>query len=192
MKTPWRFLADLTSRRRPAKPEESSTGRTADPEASESEAKSAPAAPSDAPASGAHVSEDRPPAASSKTEAVHDAGAASEPPVDAEEVQAPALDDAKAPLAEADAAAVKTGTRAKPQRKPPAKREGRAKKAQADVVAKSVAAVDRAPVPPSRDPFFDEVASLDEEIRALRSELAQKLHRQNAQLKKMLERFHRA
>lgn len=188
MKTPWRFLADLTSRRRPAKPEESSTGRSAHAEASESDAKSAPAAPSDAAASGAHVSDDRPPAALSKTEPVHDAGAASEPPVDAEEVQAPALADAQAPHVEP----VKTGTRAKPQRKPPAKRQGSAKRTQADVVAKSVAAADHAPVPPSRDPFFDEVASLDEEIRALRSELAQKLLRQNAQLKKMLERFDRA
>lgn len=192
MKTPWRFLADLTSRRRPVKPEESSTGRSADAEASEGEAKSAPAVPSDAAASGAHVSDDRPSAASNETESVHDAGAASEPPVDAEEVQAPALADAKVPLVEPDAAAVKTGTGAKPQRKPPAERGARAKKAQADVVAKSVAAADRAPVPPSRDPFFDELASLDEEIRALRSELAQKLHRQNAQLKKMLERFDRA
>ncbi|OWV81746.1 hypothetical protein ATY77_00385 [Rhizobium sp. R634] len=188
MKTPWRFLADLTSRRRPAKPEESSTGRSADAEASESEAKSAPAVPSDAAASGAHVSDDRSPAISSETESVHDAGAASEPPVDAAEVQSPALADAQAPLF----GAVKTGAGAKPQRKPPAKRQGSPKRTQADVVAKSLAASDRAPVAPSRDPFFDDVARLDEEIRALRSELAQKLHRQNAQLKKMLERFDRA
>ncbi|OWV72337.1 hypothetical protein ATY76_05760 [Rhizobium sp. R339] len=181
MKTPWRFLADLTSRRRPAKPEENSTGRSADAEASESEAKSAPAVPSDAAASGAHVSGDRSPTISSETESVYDAGAASEPPVDAEEVQSPAPADRRPPHVEA----VKSGTGAKPQRKPPAKRQGSAKRTQADVVAKSPAAS-------SRDPFFDDVASLDEEIRALRSELAQKLHRQNAQLKKMLERFDRA
>ncbi|ASY66508.1 putative 21.7 KDA protein IN SYRB 5'REGION (ORF4) (plasmid) [Sinorhizobium sojae CCBAU 05684] len=41
----------------------------------------------------------------------------------------------------------------------------------------------------SRDLFFHEVATLDEEIKMLRSQLAQKLHLQNVQLKKMLERF---
>ncbi len=46
-------------------------------------------------------------------------------------------------------------------------------------------------LPPSSssDLFFDEVASLDEEIKMLRSQLAQKLHLQNVQLNKMLERF---
>ncbi|ASY73451.1 hypothetical protein EFR01_60310 [Sinorhizobium fredii] len=37
--------------------------------------------------------------------------------------------------------------------------------------------------------FFHEVATLDEEIEMLRTQLAQKLHLQNVQLKKMLERF---
>ncbi|WP_310865730.1 hypothetical protein [Rhizobium hidalgonense] len=41
----------------------------------------------------------------------------------------------------------------------------------------------------SRGAFFDEVASLDEDIKTLKSELAQKLQLQNAQLKKMLKRF---
>ncbi|QFI69476.1 hypothetical protein EKH55_4602 [Sinorhizobium alkalisoli] len=37
--------------------------------------------------------------------------------------------------------------------------------------------------------FFHEVAILDEEIKMLRTQLAQKLHLQNVQLKKMLDRF---
>ncbi|ASY73177.1 putative 21.7 KDA PROTEIN IN SYRB 5'REGION (ORF4) (plasmid) [Sinorhizobium fredii CCBAU 25509] len=37
--------------------------------------------------------------------------------------------------------------------------------------------------------FFHEVATLDEEIKVLRTQLAEKLHLQNVQLKKMLERF---
>ncbi|EHK76690.1 hypothetical protein SM0020_17172 [Sinorhizobium meliloti CCNWSX0020] len=41
----------------------------------------------------------------------------------------------------------------------------------------------------SRDLFFHELATLDEEIKMLRTQLAQKLHLQNVQLKKMLERF---
>lgn len=41
----------------------------------------------------------------------------------------------------------------------------------------------------SRDLFFDELASLGEEVKMLRSQLAQKLRLQNIQLKKMLERF---
>ncbi|WP_245472449.1 cytochrome P450 [Rhizobium jaguaris] len=40
-----------------------------------------------------------------------------------------------------------------------------------------------------REAFFEEMARLDEEIKQLRSQLAQKLLLQNDQLKKMLERF---
>jgi hypothetical protein len=40
-----------------------------------------------------------------------------------------------------------------------------------------------------RDLFFHEVAILDEEIKTLRTQLARRLHLQNVQLKKMLERF---
>lgn len=179
MKTPWRFLADLTSRRRPAKVQENSTGHDAEP--TESEANPAPAVASDAaeaPGATGRDTLDRP-AASKEVEAVHDAG----------EAQTPDLDDTNPSPVETDAPA----TTAKPQRKPPAKRQGSAKRTAADVAAKNTAAQERsAQASPSRDPFFDEVASLDEDIRKLRSELAQKLHRQNAQLKKMLERFDRS
>ncbi|QFI70613.1 hypothetical protein EKH55_5739 (plasmid) [Sinorhizobium alkalisoli] len=37
--------------------------------------------------------------------------------------------------------------------------------------------------------FFQEVGTLEEEIKMLRTQLARKLHLQNVQLKKMLERF---
>lgn len=37
----------------------------------------------------------------------------------------------------------------------------------------------------------DDTVSLDEEIRVLRQQLAKKLQQQNAQLKRMLERFER-
>ncbi|QFI68713.1 hypothetical protein EKH55_3839 [Sinorhizobium alkalisoli] len=37
--------------------------------------------------------------------------------------------------------------------------------------------------------FYQEVGTLDEEIKMLRTQLAEKLHLQNVQLKKMLGRF---
>jgi hypothetical protein len=43
----------------------------------------------------------------------------------------------------------------------------------------------------SANPFFDEAASLDEDIKQLRNQLAQKLRLQNAQLRNMLKRFER-
>ena len=45
--------------------------------------------------------------------------------------------------------------------------------------------------PPSRIAVADDEVALDEEIRLLRDQLARKLHLQNAQLKRMLDRFER-
>lgn len=84
-----------------------------------------------------------------------------------------------------------TETSVKSLRKPPTSGE-RTKGTQDTVVARSVVATHEAQsVQPSssRDAFFEEVASLDEEIKKLRSELARKLQQQNAQLKTMLKRF---
>ncbi|QKK28007.1 hypothetical protein [Rhizobium hidalgonense] len=47
------------------------------------------------------------------------------------------------------------------------------------------------PPSPSAPTAFDDVINLDEEVRLLRDQLARKLQMQNAQLKKMLERFER-
>ncbi|ASY73761.1 hypothetical protein SF83666_a41730 (plasmid) [Sinorhizobium fredii CCBAU 83666] len=41
----------------------------------------------------------------------------------------------------------------------------------------------------SGDSFFNEAAIIEEELKELRRRLAQKLYRQNLQLKTMLERF---
>lgn len=48
---------------------------------------------------------------------------------------------------------------------------------------------DGRPVPSRGSEFFDEVVGLDDEIRQLRAALARRLSSQNAQLRKMLERF---
>ncbi|NOV19168.1 hypothetical protein E5S70_24315 [Ensifer adhaerens] len=58
--------------------------------------------------------------------------------------------------------------------------------------AKATKAIGDAPPPaPTAPVASDHVLSLDEEIRLLRDQLARKLRLQNAQLKRMLERFER-
>ncbi|MBY5524200.1 hypothetical protein HFO60_26880 [Rhizobium leguminosarum] len=47
------------------------------------------------------------------------------------------------------------------------------------------------PPSPSAPTAFDDAINLDEEVKLLRDQLARKLQMQNAQLKKMLERFER-
>ncbi|RYG94802.1 MAG: hypothetical protein EON58_15470 [Alphaproteobacteria bacterium] len=51
--------------------------------------------------------------------------------------------------------------------------------------------VETAPFPPDQSGPLDDPLSLDDEIRVLRGQLAEKLRLQNAQLRKMLERFER-
>lgn len=65
----------------------------------------------------------------------------------------------------------------------PAKRNRRVKKV--DAVAGG------AEIPPAAQSATDKMTSVDDEIRQLRFQLAHKLRLQNAQLKKMLERFER-
>lgn len=76
-------------------------------------------------------------------------------------------------------------------RRKPSKQQARSKsKVQKVALAAGVAygtANSKPRVPPIAS--ADEVAALDEDIRHLRRQLAQKLSLQNAQLKKMLERF---
>ena len=160
MKSPWKFLAQLTSRRRPAETGEGSIGHDADPEAGESQAQQTPALPlNPTEASGGSG---------------HDENRSVEP-----------LATTTSNEAEGDDAPVVSAP-ARP------KRRGRAKGIRIDKVALSPATANKdrdAQSSPSREAFFDEVAGLDEEIRQLRIQLAQKLHLQNVQLKKMLERF---
>jgi hypothetical protein len=62
---------------------------------------------------------------------------------------------------------------------------------QSTAVAADEKPVSQTPVS-SANPFFDEAASLDEDIKQLKDQLAQKLRLQNSQLRKMLERFERS
>ncbi|WP_246762929.1 hypothetical protein [Rhizobium sp. NZLR1] len=65
----------------------------------------------------------------------------------------------------------------------PRKHGGRAKRPEAVAII--------SPASPVAPTFSDKARSLDEEIRVLRAQLTSKLQLQNAQLKKMLERFER-
>ncbi|WFU05251.1 hypothetical protein QA648_31515 (plasmid) [Rhizobium sp. CB3171] len=114
------------------------------------------------------------------------------PPTDAEEARTATPVDVPYPAVEVGTSAPQSGASTEPQSKPPVKRRAPAKKARVDAVAQSTGVAHKVPLAQSsssRDPFFDEVASLDEDIKTLRRQLAQKLQLQNAQLRKMLERF---
>lgn len=198
MKTPWKFLVELTSRRS-AKTQQGTIGRETDSRAPDQDTASTPALPSfSTQASGtpdhdeAVVSVDTVPVASNEQESRNDAARTLERPANVEEPQAVEPGEARHSSAELDVLAPKSETRAKLREKRLTKRRERAKSPEGNVVARDVAArsEDQSVQPRSSgNGFFDEAESLDEDIRKLRSELAQKLHLQNAQLKKMLERF---
>ncbi len=191
MKTPWKFLAELASRRRSAKERESSIERDIDPAAQGRDAEQTPTpgpaefiAPADDP-----VPVERAVVASNEWVDGREAAQASAQTVDGEEARIEPPSQAHGSHAGAD---VPAETSAKSRRKPRLSRAERTKRSPATVVApNAVASHERqsAGLPSSPDAFFDEVASLDGDIKRLRSELARKLQRQNAQLKAMLKRF---
>ncbi|AWM29524.1 hypothetical protein N181_24760 [Sinorhizobium fredii USDA 205] len=196
MKTPWKFLAQLTSRRPSAKAQGSSIGNDTDSQALESEVENRWAPPPSStvaaspPAHDEDVSVDRGAVASDKAKGDGGVAQALKLPIDAAEVQTNARHEADHSGAGANLVPKSAAT--KSPSKPRIKRRERGKRANAHLAAQSA-------VPPkphqsvqplsSRDLFFHEVATLDEEIEMLRTQLAQKLHLQNVQLKKMLERF---
>lgn len=197
MKTPWKFLAQLTSRRASAKAQESSMGNDTDSQALESEvdtsahpiSSTVAAGP---PAHGEDILVDQGSVTSDKAKGDDEAAQALKPTIDAEESQRTPRHHADHSGAEPNSLVPKTAASTKSQSKPRVKRRERGKRANAHVVAQSaVAANHHQSLQPSssRDLFFHEVATLEEEIKMLRIQLAQKLHLQNVQLKKMLERF---
>lgn len=199
MKTPWKFLAELTLRRRLANGQENTAEQRTDLKAPRSEVEGTLAlsshiseASGTADRDGAAIPVDAVPVAPNEREGGLDVAQKLERPVDVEEAQAAAPVAAHYSGAELDVSPLKIGASAKPQRKPPIARRQRAKRIPVEVVARNIVVMDEdqglQPQSP-RNAFFDEVEGLDEEIRNLRSDLAQKLYLQNVQLKKMLERF---
>ncbi|MCG5486784.1 MAG: hypothetical protein KK482_24325 [Sinorhizobium meliloti] len=197
MKSPWKFLVQLSSRRRPAKVQENSIAHDADAEGLGSEAENKWALPSDnpteafsapdhdvdGPADQVSMLTDKPTSDPNLTQAISD-------PIDIQEAKTPAPSETNHSSAEGSAWVPKSETSTK--RRPQITRRERPKRARTRVDARSAVATNEAQsVQPSSsgDPFFNEVANLDEEIKELRRRLAQKLYLQNVQLKKMLERF---
>lgn len=196
MKTPWKFLAQLTSRRPSTKAQESSIGRDTDPKAHESDEEHRPTlrlslkVAASPPAHEDDVPVDQVSVASDQAQGEGDVAQALRSPIDAEESQATAGSEADTSGAEANSSVPRGAASTKAKSKPRSKH--RRKRANAKGAAQSAVAPrhDQSLQPSSsRDVFFHEATTLDEEIQMLRTELAQKLHLQNGQLKKMLERF---
>jgi hypothetical protein len=199
MKSPWKFLAGLRSPRRPVETRATSVEDEPDIEASESGVRQTPAPLSNPTEASSPPDQDENPtvdlvgtATSDETERDLDVPQPISPLVDSEEIQTPARQEINRPGADAHVLVPETQASIK---SPRTKRPGRAKKTRTDMVSQSTAVADgdqTAQSPSSGESFFDDVASLDEEIRQLRSQLAHKLHLQNVQLSKMLSRFDRS
>lgn len=186
MKSPWKFIAPLTSRRVSAKAQDSSTGNDTDPKALESEVEHASAR---LPSS---KLVDQESSASDKAKGRDSVAQVIRPPIDDAQAHAPARREADNTVGEEPLLVRKYAVSTKSQTKARIKRRERGEKANAQVAAPTpVTAPDRRSMqlPSSRELLFDEVATLDAEIKMLRNQLAQKLRLQNVQLKKMLERF---
>lgn len=177
MKSPWKFFLDLASRRSAEQPESVlDAGREehrAPPMATEAPIVAPTPVDAAATVKAAAVEvESAPGAEGTGSVVVETVGDKSTPNTASEQARATEAVD-------------------RPRRKP-AKQQARSKKSNRRNVAVVAgveygAANSDARVPPIT--FADEVAALDEDIRQLRRQLARKLSLQNAQLKKMIERF---
>lgn len=195
MKTPWKFLVELASRRRPSAVDENSTGDGAEPDALESEAKHTPARPFDNPTEApgtadrdADIPVNQFSVAVDKPDDAADAAQPTDLPIG--KIETPALNAAH-PSATESADEAPQGKQST-EFLTTTRVERRERKKRPRAGAKSVGFADKDQhVEPSRagDPFFNDVVILDKEIQELRTLLAQKLHLQNRQLKRMLERF---
>lgn len=186
MRTPWRFLADLRSRRKPQQPllppptPEARTDEPDDQRASgvpdtldhPGTSKAADTTEWAVPADASAEVDDTTPAAGA---------AVSDPEPSPRAVDEPGTE---AVLKRGDEAIVSSTGKKRPKRieLPGTKRQTSTAPLHGDVGEPQ-------PVPPARPSFLDEVMTLDSEIAELRAALAQRLTQQNAQLRKMLERF---
>jgi hypothetical protein len=192
MKSPWKLLARFLPQRRPAETREGSIEDDVDVEGAQS-GREVPDA-TEAPSASEHGKSGVVTAAFNPRDPVPDALQEIPEQVNVESSSGPARrrhgrsrGDSATPQPESEPAK----THALPSRQ---EKAAHAKRTRA-VVAVQGAAIANRDEPaqtPSQDSFFDEVAGVDEEIRQLRVQLAQRLHLQNVQLKKMLERFDRS
>ncbi|NTH16422.1 hypothetical protein G6L99_30280 [Agrobacterium rhizogenes] len=198
MKSPWKFLVELTSRGRAAEMPAASIEDDAKTTAIESEAQQVSVLPLNSTEATDRPDHDDPPpvdfvaTTSNETAGDLDAAPAILLPGDVEEIQVPVREKASQSSAEAPASVPQNE---RSRRSPPTlqtKRPARARKARTNVNAESTRSTNKDQTtqsPSPRETLLDEAISLDEEIRQLRRQLAQKLHLQNAQLKTLLQRF---
>lgn len=195
MKTsPWKFLVGLTSRRRQEQAQESSIGEDTDPKVSASDV-----LPSNSNEASATPDNNENGAADRTAATSNDPGGDPDvrPPLfssgDAREARPSTRDAADHSEDEADALAQESQTRKPSRQTRQIKPLAPAKRVRVRAVAPSAVDTNEdqsaQPLSSGAPSFLGEVADLDEEINQLKNLLAQKLHLQNLQLKKMLERF---
>lgn len=198
MKSPWKFLVELTSRGRAAEMPAASIEDDAKTTAIESEAQQVSVLPlnsteaTDRPDHDAPLPVDFVATTSNETAGDLDAAPAILLPGDVEEIQVPVREKASQSSAEAPASVPQNERSRRSPRTLQTKRPARARKARTNVNAESARSTNKDQTtqsPSPRETLLDEAISLDEEIRQLRRQLAQKLHLQNAQLKTLLQRF---
>jgi hypothetical protein len=182
MKSPWKLLVQLTSRRRQEESRENSSDSESNLEKIESEPEfnESPVANSSA-------------TNSSKVDL--DAARTAPSPAVVHENPSPVRDEILHSGAEANAIVPKARAGKKSARAPRANRPALQDKRRAQLVVPHPVAtqLDQSVRPSSPgDTFFAKTESLDDEIKQLRVQLAQKLSLQNAHLRKMLERFDRS
>lgn len=199
MKSPWRFLADLTSRRKPDP--ETALIRLPPPETVVEDVKrdltSSVSVPAGDPMVGSRSNtetvitpEGQAPSAATERE-----------PETEDHRQSSAVELSKEAVTAADPAADEeplpaTAIEQEPSDAPVQGRIARAKRVKprkqrssAPMPAIAVDEPDQQEPRPKPSDFLGDVTSLDEEIRALRSALANKLKKQNTQLREMLARY---
>ncbi|EPE96484.1 hypothetical protein [Rhizobium grahamii] len=190
MKSPWKFLTQLGSRKRRADPDESPVGGHASEDTRATEASEEFLTPDETQAS--PVDSDIAPGATAAGVAAADqvADEPAELSVDAEENDQRKIGSHDGPIVEMSDSKPESDKRKRQAAVPQQPRKPR--KNHSSEVAQSSAASERARPEPLSLSFAivdDKITELDQEIKHLRIELAQRLRLQNDQLRKMLKRF---
>ncbi|MBD9541348.1 hypothetical protein IB276_17995 [Ensifer sp. ENS04] len=175
MKSPWKFLRNLASRGTATEPASAPDIEIRTPEEVPAAAVEAPIATIDEAAAQTAVVANEP---------------ANDRPLDAPSIVEETVSGDAPSTGRADQAQARV--QESPSEDTPIKRPTRPKRSIARNVAPAArveygTANSQVPAPPLT--FSEEVLALDEDIRQLRRQLTEKLSLQNAQLKKMLERF---
>jgi hypothetical protein len=198
MKPPWKFLAQLMSRQRPSEKPGQASERDIDRKPVETKLQPAPPPLLASPEAARGLEHDDesssqdPVAATTVNTSEVDTLAPASLTAETREQKAGADDSRDQSVVDVPALAP-TSRAVEPLSVPRRKPSKVARKGRVSAIAQSPVAVGGEPVPQSPSasgsPFFDEAASLDEDIKQLKDQLAQKLRLQNAQLRKMLKRF---